>query len=221
MISSLLLTSVLLSNFAIGSQARFSDMSDEDFVDFVDAHYDMFETVVEFSTKYGEKYHILFERGVVGAATGTAIKYISAHAGAAYLVGGGVEIAKGIYTDLRSDQSKDKKIEQMEKQIEALVQRVNELERSMNGNNLPTLGDFTAGHGHETRDQNTGRNDIRTSVYGLNGRTFTTDSRETGPHRDGYREYRDSSTREIRDTVDRIYHDSMRDHSNDNYVERR
>ncbi len=220
MITSLLITSLLLSNFAIGSQARFHDMSDEDFSDFVDAHYDMFESVVEFVSE-GNKYQILFERGVVGAATGTAIKYISAHAGAAYLVGGGVEIAKGLYTDLRSEAVKDQKIEQMEKQIEMLVREVNELKKSINGNNIPTLGDFTAGHGHELRSENTGRDDIRTSVYGLNGRTFTTDSRETGPHRDGYREYRDSSTREIRDTVDRIYHDSMRDRSRDNYVEKK
>lgn len=220
MITSLLLTSIMISNFAIGSQARFHDMSDEDFSDFVDAHYDMFESVVEFISE-GNKYQVLLERGVVGVATGTAIKYISVHAGAAYFVGAGVEIAKGLYTDLRSNESKDQKIEQMERQIEALVKKVNELEKLTNANLSPSLGDFTSGHGHETRDQNTGRGDIRTSVYGLNGRTFTTDGKETGPHRDGYREYRDSSTREIRDTVDNIYHDSMRDRSNDNYVERK
>ena len=220
MITSLLLTSILISNFAVGSQARFHDMSDEDFSDFVDAHADMLETVVEFVAN-GGKVQVLFERGVVGTATGIAIKYISSHAGAVYLVGGAVEIAKGLYTDIRSNDSKDQKIEEMSRQIEALVKRVNELERNANGNLLPSLGDLSAGHGHENRNQNTGRDDIRTSVYGLGDRTFTTDSRETGPHRSGYREYRDSSTREIRDTVDRIYHDSMRDRSNDNYVERK
>lgn len=220
MITSLLLTSIMISNFAIGSQARFHDMSDEDFSDFVDAHYDMFESVVEFVSE-GNKYQVLFERGVIGAATGVAIKYISSHAGAVYLVGGGVEIAKGLYTDLRSELSKDQKIEDMQKQIAILVKEVNELKKLTNSNLSPSIGDLSSGHGHETRNQNTGSGDIRTSVYGLAGRTFTTDSKESGPHRDGYREYRDSSTREIRDTIDNIYHDSMRDHSNDNYVEKK
>lgn len=224
MITSFVLTvSIILSNLVLGTQSQqFSDMSEEDFSDFVDMHADIFDTITEFAAKGIENYHVVAERGVIGVATAIAIKSIakSGHMGA-LIAGAAVEVAKGVYSDLRSNASKDDKIEEMSRQMEILLKEVNTLKSMANGNLSPSIGDFSSGHGHETRDRNTGHGDVRTSVYGLAGRTFTTDAREAGPHRDGFREFRDSSTREIRDTIDRITHDALRDRSNDNYVERR
>lgn len=227
MITSFVLTiSILISNFAVGTKAQFNDMSDEDFEKFADLHADVLYEVSDATVHIAEKYHVLLERGVIGTATGMAIKVMSGQSFAAsLLVGGGIEVAKGIYTDLMSSSShpdsKEEQLKEMSKQIEFLLKEVNELKMTVNGNLMPTAGDFSSGHGHETRDKNTNNRDVRSSVYSLAGRTFTTDSREAGPHRDSYREYRDSSTREIRDTIDRITHDATRDKSNDNYVERR
>ena len=61
----------------------------------------------------------------------------------------------------------------------------------------------------------------RSHIYKIGDRTFTTRGSDAGPHRDSFREFRHESTREIRDTIDRITHDSLRDHSRDNFVERK
>tara|TARA_R110000796_G_C14559232_1_gene434645 strand:- start:131 stop:802 length:672 start_codon:yes stop_codon:yes gene_type:complete len=216
-----LATSIIVSTIIPGTNGYIGDdMTDEDFEIFAAENYDMFESVIDYVVEHKNA----FETGAVGGLTGLAIRGAAASTNpilGCILAGGTIELAKSMYKNLGdSNGIKEERIQDLESKLEAVLKEVNQM-KSSNNHNLPTLGDFSSGHAHETRDQNTNRNDPRSSVYSLNGNHYTTDARDAGPHRDGPREYRSHETREIRDSVDRACHEATRDHSRDNYVERR
>lgn len=194
------------------------DMTDEEFEMFVDAHADFADSVVEFVAENKDA----FAAGAIGGVAGLALKGISTHpVVGGMLIGGGVELVKTIYKNTVSGKAaKEDAFRELEQKLEAVVREINEMKAG--NHNQPSLGDFSSGYGHEARGHDGGESDPRSSsCYTLNGHTYTTDGRDAGPHRGGYREYRDPSTRDAQDMIDRIVSDSLRDRSKDNYVERR
>lgn len=215
----ILSTSLIFSIMLKGADAyQGMDMTDEEFSDFVDAHYDMFDTVTTFVSE--NRGH--FETGGIGGLTGLALKgaFTSTHPVInSFVAGGAIELAKNFYKNtVHGKVAKEERVAELERQLEAVIKEINELKASGNfGTNhqIATLGDFSCGHAHNPSG---GRNDIRSSVYSIGSHTFTTESKEAGPHRSEYRVYRDPSTREIRDTIDTIVHEAL--NPRDNHVTR-
>lgn len=210
MITSLALTSLLMySTMISGSEAyQGIDMSDEEFNNFVDVHYDMLDTVGSFIADNRAN----FETGVIGSISTLAVRsaLYSAHPVTNLVIVGGInEVAKNVYKNaVYGKVAKEERIAELERQLAVIVKEVNQLKNSGDYGTYQyvSAGDFSSGYSYDPRE---GRHDERSSVYSIGGTSYTTDSREAGPHRSEYRVHRDSSTREIKDTIDRIYHDSM------------
>lgn len=217
MITSLALTSLMMYSTMITGYDAYQgiDMTDEEFNQFVDVHYDMFDTV---STFVGDN-RGAFETGAIGGLTAAAVKLAlsSSHPVTNLIVVNGAgEVAKNLYrTAVYGKVAKEERIDELERQLVAVVKEINTLKNSGKyvAPQYVSAGDFSMGHADNPND---GSSDIRSSVYSIGDHTYTTDPKETGPHRTGYREHRDPNTKEIRDIVDRIYRDSM--NPRDNYV---
>lgn len=217
MITSLVLTSLMMYSTMISGYDAYQgiDMNDEEFREFVDVHYDMFDTVSTFVADNKGA----FETGAIGGITGLALKTALTSSNPAtnvILTSGAIEVAKTVYKNaVYGKVAKEQQIAELERQLASIVKEVNQLKASGNYGTYQyvSAGDFTSGYSYDPRE---GRHDERSSVYSIGDRTYTTDSRDAGPHRSRYREYRDPSTRQIKDTIDRIYRDSMK--PRDNYV---
>lgn len=222
MITACVLTSSLIfATFIQPSNAHIGqDMTDEDFAEFVEAHEDYLHSITEFVANH----HSAFESGAfggAGGAVGVGMKIFAKHPIAGpILTCGVVDLVKELFKQtVNGKNAKSEDLDELSKQLETVIKELNALKAQVEDQkNNPTVGDFTSGHGHESRSENTGKDDPRSSAYRIGGSSYTRNGKDAGPHRDGYREYRDNSGGDLRDTIDRSYNDAMSDRD---YVSKR
>lgn len=180
LIISLLFSSIVPSNAQLGS-----DMSDEDFELFVDMHFDLIDTAWDFA----KNNHILAEAGGLSTLLAAVIKMSIKHPIANLAIGGAASaLIKDLYE--KSFGNKDQRISELEKQLTEVVKEINIIKAKQLGNEMPSYGDFSCGHGHELKSENTA-NDIRSSNGNRNidrsggGRDSETRDRRERPSTDG------------------------------------
>ena len=187
-----LIVSLASSTMIKGTDAQpMHEMSDEDFELFVESNADMLETVGTFVL---ENKHTI----AAGAITGLIGRTFSGARGAAALMAAGsvAEIVRELYGKATGSSS-EAKIQDLERTVESLVREVNAL-KSNNGG--ASVGDFTRGSAHESREQ---RESHSESLYrGRDGKTYT--SGGSGPYKDGYRFHESASDRSTREFTEKV-----------------
>lgn len=227
----LLILSLVFSGF---KAQQGEDMTDDDYIRYAEAHPEYIGKTTAFLIENKD----VIIRGLVGTGVGLALKAVVQKnpliGGLA--IGGATELAKEVYKNTAGD-SKDERLEKMEKQLEAFTAEIQSLKAQIE-TQRPQLEkeSFEAserfntehrelerqGHtseGWETRVKPDGYESHETK-QGYGEHDYRSDPKECGPHRDSYREHKQESheDRKTRETVESTHRDPVKDR---NYVEKR
>lgn len=183
------------------------DMTDEEFAAFAHEHNDKLRKTYSFIIENRD----VIVRGMVGAGTGRALKTFATvyPTFGGLIVAGSVELAKELFKETTQDKTKEERLEELEKMVQDLQDQMVTLRQEMSVKR-EEIGRAADAHAEEFNERMRNEEKAERERSTSHGDySYSSDGKDCGPHRDGYKSYRDSSTREIRETVDKIYRDSM------------
>lgn len=217
MITGLVLaTSLMFSTYIKGADAYVGDdMTDEDFESFVDKNYEQFNDARKFIHEHRDALY----RGMLGGAIGIGLKNVlNKHpAIGGTIIAGAVEFAKEIYKET-SGGSREDRLDEMQRELDNLKSVANQLSGRMDevrSEDIRLAEEYNA-KSDKLMEKARAQLKIENAIHRYNMQhdpdyrtKYASESADCGPHSEHYRYYRDPETREIRDTIDRIYHDSV------------
>lgn len=228
----LLILSLTFSSYK-GHQG--DDMTDDDFIRYVEAHPEYLEKATVFMVENRD----VIVRGLVGSGVGVALKSVvqSNPIIGSLIIGGATELAKEVYKKTTGD-SKEDRLEKMEAQLESFTNEIATLKaeiaamrpalekedaEAIERFNTAQIESEKRGESYERIIKSDGDgNDVerRRPKQGHGNHDYRSDPKDCGPHRDNYREHKSETeqNRETRETIESTYKDPMNDR---NYVEKR
>jgi hypothetical protein len=217
--SFILATALMLSPHIQGADAYVGDdMTDEDFKIFVEKNSEQFDKARSFMYNHRDALY----RGMIGGAVGYGLKNIVKNypGVGGMIIAGAVEFAKEIYKETNGN-SKDERLDQMQRELDnlkSLAEGMNERMQEVHRQESEAAEDYNKkqdSYREKVKDQEK----LEGAMHRYNMQhdpdyraayvRYTSDPSNCGAHNDHYRFYRDPETREIHETIDRVYHDSV------------
>lgn len=210
MFSALVLASTMFISTQIqGAKAyQGEDMTDEEFQAYVTAHSKGMEDAIDFLRTNAD----VISRGMIGGIVGTALKNAITRypTVGGIMLAGGVELAKEIFKEVSGD-SKETRLEEMELVLADLYKQIEEVKGTVGKLRDQDIAKMNSANERADKERAERVKQGWDNVH-------VSDAKDCGPHKDSYHQYRDPATKEIRDTIDRIYKDSTTPSRDKEYV---